>query len=107
MKPSIPLIRLLTVFPKPFAHYPIRPSKALPAVNGFYRCFNLELVLKYETDEQKIFDVLPYISGEWFGKLGDSKYFYTVRLSDNTVQWLDGQDIAPHELYELSVQYDS
>ena len=63
---------------------------------------NYKLFLKYETNEQKIFDVSPYISGEWFGKLGDRQYFNTVRLSDNTVQWKGGQDIAPHELYELS-----
>lgn len=62
-----------------------------------------KLFLRYETDEQKIFDVAPYISGEWFGKLNDSEYFNSVRINGNTVEWKGGQDIAPHELYERSI----
>jgi hypothetical protein len=62
-----------------------------------------KLLLIYETDERKIFDVAPYISGDWFGKLKDFQYFNTVRVSGNTVEWKGGQDIAPHELYECSV----
>ena len=65
---------------------------------------NYQLYLKFETNEEKIFNVLPYISGDWFGKLKEERYFKTVRLSGNTVEWQGGQDIAPHELYELSVE---
>ena len=60
------------------------------------------LFLRYETGEQRIFDVTPYISGDWFGKLKDYKYFNTVRLNGDTVEWEGGQDIAPHELYEYA-----
>jgi len=62
-----------------------------------------KLFLKYETNEQKIFDVTPYISGDWFGMLEDAQYFNSVRLSGNSIEWRDGQDIAPHELYDYSV----
>jgi len=67
---------------------------------------NYKLYLKFETNEEKVFDVLPYIDGDWFGKLKDEKYFKTVHLSGNTIEWQGGQDIAPHELYELSVEID-
>lgn len=60
------------------------------------------LLLKFDNDEERIFDVKPYISGSWFGQLRDMSVFRTVRVSGNTVEWADGQDIAPHELYELS-----
>lgn len=63
---------------------------------------NYRLYLRFDTEEQKIFNVLPYIDGDWFGKLKDEQYFNTVRLSGNTVKWQGGQDIAPHELYDLS-----
>ncbi len=52
--------------------------------------------------KQGIFDVKPYIFGEWFGKLEDKAYFKTVRPVGRTVEWAGGQDIAPHELYELA-----
>lgn len=61
-----------------------------------------KLLLHYETGERKVFDVSPYISGEWFGKLKDVDYFNTVRVSGPSVEWAGGQDIAPHELYDNS-----
>ena len=61
------------------------------------------VVVTFETGEIKKFDVEPYIMGEWFGKLRDEAVFNTVRPCGNTIEWADGQDIAPHELYELSV----
>lgn len=57
----------------------------------------------FESGEIKIFDVTPYISGDWFGRLKDQKVFSTVHPAGRTVEWADGQDIAPHELYECSV----
>ena len=61
------------------------------------------VVVTFDTGEKKRFDVLPYISGEWYGQLFDADVFRTVRPCGNTIEWVDGQDIAPHELYELSV----
>jgi hypothetical protein len=59
--------------------------------------------LVFETGEKKVFDVAPYISGDWFGKLKDYTYFKSVHVAGNTIQWAGGQDIAPHELYDDSV----
>lgn len=63
---------------------------------------NYNLVLRFENGEIKLFDVKPYIKGEWFGELKDISIFNSVRPCGNTVEWINGQDIAPHELYELS-----
>lgn len=64
----------------------------------------LKLRLAYETGEVKVFDVSPYATGSWYGELKDEAYFRTVHLLPGGVgiEWNDGQDIAPHELYELS-----
>jgi hypothetical protein len=64
---------------------------------------NMRLRLQYETGEIKIFDVKPYAEGSWFGELRDKAYFQSVRLLPGGVgiEWADGQDIAPHELYAL------
>lgn len=65
----------------------------------------LKLRLYYETGEVKIFDVAPYATGPWFGELKDDVYFRTVRLlpGGGGIEWGNGQDIAPHELYENGV----
>lgn len=66
---------------------------------------HLKLRLTYETGEIRLFDVAPYANGSWFGELKDERYFRTVRMLPGGVgvEWGNGQDIAPHELYECSV----
>lgn len=61
------------------------------------------LLIVFNNDERRLFDVKPYITGFWYGKLADEGFFKTVHIAGGTVKWADGQDIAPHELYELSV----
>ena len=64
----------------------------------------LKLRLTYETGEVKIFDVSPYANGSWYGELKEDAYFRTVQMlpGGTGVEWRNGQDIAPHELYECS-----
>lgn len=51
---------------------------------------------------KNLFDVKPYIHGSWFGELESKSYFKQVRIIDDGygIEWPNGQDIAPHELYE-------
>lgn len=62
-----------------------------------------KLQIHFSTGETKLFDVTPYISGSWYGQLADDGFFSCVQPAGDTVVWPDGQDIAPHELYENSV----
>ena len=74
-----------------------------PKVTAVKPLPDYKLLLDFETGEKKIFDVGPYIQGDWYGKLRDISVFYTVHIAGHTVAWADGQDIAPHELYDDSV----
>lgn len=69
----------------------------------------LKLLLKYETGEIKIFNVEPYAIGDWYGHLKKPEYFSKVCIlpGGTGIEWPEGQDIAPHELYELSVSVHS
>lgn len=60
------------------------------------------LRLTFDNGETKIFDVKPYITGSWYGKLRNPAYFHKVRTDGFTVVWPDGQDLCPDELYNLS-----
>lgn len=61
------------------------------------------LLISFSNGEDKIFDVKPMISGSWFGELQDKDLFRTVRIAGNTVEWINGQDICPDDLYYMSV----
>ena len=65
----------------------------------------MKLRLEYETGEVKLFDVAPYATGSWYGELREASYFQTVHMLPGGIgiEWGNGQDIAPHELYECSV----
>lgn len=64
---------------------------------------NYHLLLRFSTGEQRIFDVRPYIAGYWYGQLNNLKTFATAHIAGHTVEWNGVQDIAPHELYDLSI----
>lgn len=65
----------------------------------------MKLRLHYETGEIKLFDVAPYAEGSWYGELKNDAYFRSVHLlpGGTGIEWMNGQDIAPHELYEQGI----
>ena len=74
----------------------IRPIKVKPLDD--YR-----LLIDFSTGEQKIFDVKPYFKWSFYAKLQQGNSFRQVYVNEVTVEWANGCDIAPHELYDLSV----
>ena len=60
---------------------------------------NFMLHVEFDNGEEGLFDVRPYIQGEWFGELADEAVFRTVRIAGLSVEWENGQDIAPDCLY--------
>jgi hypothetical protein len=76
-----------------------------PKIIGVEALEDYKIKLKYETGEIKLFDVSPYISGAWYKELNNDSYFKTVHIisSGKGIAWEHGQDIAPHELYDMSV----
>jgi hypothetical protein len=73
-----------------------------PKITSVMAMPNLQIQIGFQTGETGLFDVSPYVEGSWYGRLGDPEYFKTVHIIDDGygIAWADGQDIAPHELYE-------
>ncbi len=63
---------------------------------------DFSLLLEFDNGENKKFDVPPYIKGSWFGKLKELSYFKCVRTNGFNIEWPDGQDICPDDLYFCS-----
>lgn len=63
---------------------------------------NYSLILQFDNGERKKFDVRPYIKGSWYGMLSDKTYFKSVKPNGFSVEWADGQDLCPDELYSDS-----
>ena len=80
-----------------------------PALTSVTALAPLTLRLTYETGEEKLFDVSPYADGPWYGELRNPSYFRAVRLlpGGTGIEWPHGQDIAPHELYEMGTSVEN
>lgn len=63
---------------------------------------NYRLLLTFDNHERRIFDVTPYIRGNWFGELQNPEVFKSVRIAGLSVEWPNGQDICPDCLYDDS-----
>ena len=60
---------------------------------------NFTLKVGFNNGETRIFDVKPYLHGEWFSQLLDVNVFNQVKIDGLSVSWPDRQDIAPDCLY--------
>ena len=63
---------------------------------------NYELEIKFDNGERKIFDVKPYFKFKIFSELKDFEKFKKVQISGLSIEWENGEDICPDELYNNS-----
>lgn len=64
---------------------------------------NFTLKVGFNNGETRMFDVKPYLHGEWFSQLKDVSVFNTVHVAGLSIKWDGGQDICPDRLYYDSV----
>lgn len=62
-----------------------------------------KLLVTFDNREKKIYDAKPLIRGEWFGQLQNIEIFKTVHIAGISVEWADGQDVCPDDLYFNSI----
>jgi len=60
---------------------------------------NYELLLKFENNEERIFDVKPYLEIGKFKELKDEKLFRSVKVVFDSVEWDNQLDLDPEILY--------
>ncbi len=61
-----------------------------------------QIELKFDNGEIKILDVKPYFKFKIFKELKEENKFATVKISGLSIEWENGADICPDELYNNS-----
>ena len=70
------------------------------ALKGFY------IYLKFKTGEEKVYNMKNCIKEiKYYEKLKERKYFENVRPRGCTVEWQNGEDVCPENLYYDSINY--
>lgn len=63
-----------------------------------------QIYLKFSNGEEKIYDMKESIEKiKYFNKLKNRKYFENVKPKGDTVEWKNGEDVAPENLYYKSI----
>ncbi len=65
-----------------------------------------KLLITFDNDEQRVFDVKPHMTFKPFMELANPILFNTVKPAGLSIEWIHGQDICPDELYYNSVPVD-
>lgn len=63
---------------------------------------NYELEILFDNSEKRKFDVKPYFKFKQFKSLENTNMFQTVKISGLSIEWENGADICPDELYNNS-----
>jgi hypothetical protein len=61
------------------------------------------LLITFTNNESKVFDVKPYLDQKPFQELKAKGKFETVHIAGLSIEWFNGADICPDELYDDSV----
>jgi len=63
-----------------------------------------QIYLKFSNGEEKIYDMKETIEKiKYFNKLKNIEYFKNVKPRGDTVEWENGEDVAPENLYYDSI----
>jgi len=60
------------------------------------------LLLKFENNEERIFDVKPYLEIGKFQELKDENLFKSVKICFDSIEWDNQLDLDPELLYQKS-----
>jgi hypothetical protein len=58
-----------------------------------------KLLIMFDNDEERTFDVEPYLGDSFFAPLKNAAIFNSVKVSPISIEWAGGIDICPDELY--------
>ena len=64
------------------------------------------IYLKFKTGEEKVYNMKDCIDEiKYYNKLKIREYFENVKPRGCTVEWEDGEDVCPENLYYESIDY--
>lgn len=64
--------------------------------------FKLKII--YVNGEKKLYDMKKNLQYDFYKKLNNIAYFKMAKSVETTIEWTDGEDIDPNELYNNSIK---
>lgn len=73
------------------------------SINDVKTLDEYRLILIFENEEKKIFNMRPFLEKGIFKELQNKNMFNTVKVSLDTIEWANKADMDPEMLYEDSI----
>lgn len=70
-----------------------------PRIKKVHPSDDYTLNIVFENNEEKVFDVKPYLEKGIFKQLKDRRIFNSVKPFLGSIQWINGLDLCPDTLY--------
>ena len=59
--------------------------------------------ITYSTNEKKLYDMKKVLGYNCYKNLKNIAYFKLAKSAETTVEWPNGEDVDPNELYDNSI----
>jgi hypothetical protein len=74
---------------------------SVKALNNYY------IYIKFSNGEEKVYDMTEHIRDiEFYSNLKNREYFENVHPRGDSVEWANGEDVAPENLYYDSISFE-
>ena len=74
-----------------------------PRIANVVALENFILQIEYVNGEHRLYDMKNQLQKNYYKNLNNIGYFRLVKSAQVTVEWPNGEDIDPNELYENSI----
>lgn len=74
-----------------------------PRIKSVKTFDNFCIEILYVTGEKKIYDMKEKLKYSCYKNLNNIGYFMLAKSADTTIQWPQGEDIDPNDLYDNSM----
>lgn len=65
------------------------------------------IYIRFETGEEKVYNMKKYVEEiKYYNKLKKREYFEKIKTRGETVEWQEGEDVCPENLYYDSISYE-
>lgn len=77
-----------------------------PRIENIKTLDNYCLEITYKNGEKKLYDMKKNLHFDFYEKLNNIAYFKLAKSVETTIEWPNGEDIDPNELYDNSISID-
>lgn len=75
-----------------------------PRIENVIALDNYQLEITYVNGEKKLYDMYKNLVLDYYKNLNNIGYFKLAKSVQTTIEWPNGEDIDPNELYENSIK---